>query len=285
MNDNIQNEEILQVNENDNIQKEGEDDKELAKNILFKNDPFFIIIEILFILLLAFAIYFQIICAIYLLEYLIIIYSFDAISNLYIINYLLIIQFLPLENVIYFFVNYCIKILNGFIKNSIIIGILFLVGTYSGLYSFIYTNIKFKKYIKSKNKSLNSQYYLYFETISLLLMHLFLLYASFYEASSINSGLGALFEIGIIFIFELIFIIINIVSLSMTTPNNQYRMIICSILSFITKIFFYILAEYLLSFLSLTQYRFPNIYFIFPIVRGIFMFISIIFCCIIKILN
>lgn len=147
---------------------------------------------------------------------------------------------------------------------------IYIIGAFSGIFSFVYLNICFFKFQKNNQFKIEKLLFLYSEIITILVMHPILIYLYFNIDYPIGSiGEATLFLLGMfIFIFELLLFIINCIYFYNMDDNDSYN-IYSKIAITIIKIILYCLIEILLLNLNI-----PKNYYIFPFLRIIFMILG-----------
>jgi len=147
---------------------------------------------------------------------------------------------------------------------------IYIIGAFSGIFSFVYLNICFFKFQKNNQFKIEKLLFLYSEIITILVMHPILIYLYFNIDYPIGSiGEATLFLLGMfIFIFELLLFIINCIYFYNMDDNDSCN-IYSKIAITIIKIILYCLIEILLLNLNI-----PKNYYIFPFLRIIFMILG-----------
>jgi len=152
---------------------------------------------------------------------------------------------------------------------------IYIIGAFSGFFSFVYLNICFCRFQKNSEFKIKKIIFFYFETSAILVMHSFFIYNFFYVISSrreMGDNLGRKMGMIAIFFLQVFLFIINFFYFIFIHDKNIH-IICCKTISTSLKLFFYIDVEWVLfdTFDNLI-----NGYRIFFTARIVFMIVSII---------
>jgi hypothetical protein len=201
-------------------------------------------------------------------------YSFFLDRKYYYKYYLLISKLTSIEILIF----YSIFIIKGNYDNieDRVFLLIYIAGAFSGIFSFVYLNICFCRFKKNCQFHFKKLYFLFSETIAILIVHPILIYFNFYLISDVVSISGVIkYLLGmVIFIFELFFFIVNcyyFYKMEGNDTSNIWRKIkIASI-----KALIFILIEIFLIDLNIPK----NVY-ILSFLRLILLALSLVTFCI-----
>ena len=165
-------------------------------------------------------------------------------------------------------------------NNDLIYIIIFILGSISGIISFLYLYINYTIFLKNNHFKIKNIYFLYFEKMAILCMHTLFLHScyddQFKSQSSFRLAFAVAFEIVTFFYYELSLFIINFFNLCIFESLGQIPFNGCTGFINFIKLIGYIGVEIFLSTLY-SVYKLKELYYIFLFIRIIFMGISLIF--------